>query len=267
MHDTAPDVLDICIPTWESGAVLGEALDKLRKSVESSEAKVGKLIVVDNESNDETRVIAKDKTDDFDWEYEIRCVSSSLPEAREMAIEAVREDWFLFLDDDVRLSEDYISSQLRAVSPATGAVQGRKKSKINPEQPGVVSDTSTTNTDWVRKRSFRGGTHATLVRTEAAKGVDFPHDLEVWEDEYLRRHIEDQGYLWVFNHQAVFSHDSQERHSPGWKSGFLQAKYELRPFWHVLLNIPYAVLTGKSPLGFIKMAGGYLAGKINRRLC
>lgn len=145
---------------------------------------------------------------------------------------------------------------IRVVSPAVGAIQGRKKSKSAAEDSTVGQPS--TNTDWVRKRAFRGGTHATLIRTSAASGVNFPPDLEVWEDEYLRRHIESEGYLWIFNHQAIFSHKTQNRHGASWKSGYLQAKYGLRPFWHTALNIPYALVTGNLPIGQIAMLFGYL---------
>ena len=251
MGNGCVDTFDVCIPTWKSEKVLAKTLDNLYYSIKKSTSELGHLIIVDNNSDDNTIAIARSKEKEYNWNVNIIQVSSSLPEAREIAINSACEDWFLFLDDDVRVDDKYIQNVSQAVAPKIGAIQGRKSSKINGKSDELVSDKPSTNTDWVRKRAFRGGTHATLVRKDAVKNVNFPPDLEVWEDEYLRRHIESQGYLWVFNHQAIFNHENQERHPPGWKSGYLQAKYDLRPFWHVLLNIPYAILTGKSPLGYI----------------
>lgn len=256
--------IDVCIPTWNSDDVLEIALDKLRQAEVSSELEIETLRVADNESTDHTETVAKNATQNYDWGLDFQSIPCTLPEARELLIDRVETEWFLFLDDDVRLSESYLEKSESCIAPGIGAIQGRKESKTadSKSDGGILSDIPDSPTDWVRKRAFRGGTHATLIRTEATRTVDYPSDLTVWEDEYLRREIESNGYLWVFNHQALFSHNNQERHLPGWKEGYLQGKYGLRPFWHVLLNVPYALLTGKSPVGFLMMALGHLRGQI-----
>jgi len=258
-------VIEVCMPTWESEPVLKSSLTKLAKSEDNSEVTISSLRIIDNNSEDQTVSIAQRLAEKFGWNLKLQSRPCSLPEAREIAINSVETEWFLFLDDDVRITQDYLSTLVEAISPLTGAVQGRKAEKISSNQVSKrISDISDSNTDWVRKRSFRGGTHATLIRTEAARGVDFPDDLHVWEDEYLRRHIESSGYIWIFNHQSIFEHESQDRHPPSWQEGYLQAKYKLRPFWHVCLNLPYALLTGKSPIGYILMILGYMRGTLDQ---
>lgn len=122
-------------------------------------------------------------------------------------IKEVNEDWFLFLDDDVRVGPQYLASQINCIAPLVGAIQGKKVSSSD--------DPST----WLPKRSYRGGTHATLIKTQLVKDIKFPNDLHVLEDQYLRTHIVENGMLWIFNRIAVFEHDNQERHDVDFQHG------------------------------------------------
>ena len=248
-ESTPPDELTVCMPTWNSEPVLRQTLDCLAESARNASIDIRSLIIIDNESEDRTTEIARDAAAEFDWEAKIRSIPCLLPKARETAIKIVDTDWFLFLDDDVLISPKYISRLCEAVSPAVGAVQGRKESRREKN-----------NSMWVHSRSKRGGTHATLVRTSAARGVSFPPDLHILEDEYLRQHIELKGYLWIFNHQAFFDHKSQNRHSQAWKHGYLGGKYSLSKFHYHLLDAPFAVLRGKSPVNQASLLFGWLYG-------
>lgn len=245
--------IDVAMPTWNSGAVIEGALDHLRRSERAGEVDVDRLVVVDNESDDDTLEKAREVATDAGWEFEPIVSSCSLPEARERAIAAVDTEWFLFLDDDVRVAEDYLDALFDAVAPMAGGVQGRKESRV--EHPS----------DWVRRRARRGGTHATLLRRSAVADISFPPDLAVLEDEYIRRHVEDGGSLWVFNHQARFHHESEDRHPIGWQEGYLGGKYGLSAFQDVALNVPYAAVSSRNPLPHAKRMAGWLAGWTKRK--
>lgn len=247
-------VIDVAMPTWNSEPVLGGTLERLAASAEGSDVEVGRLLLVDNESEDETVAIADRATTEHDWEFDATVTECSLPEARMEAIDRVETDWFLFLDDDVRVSEDYLSTLFGVTAPLVGGVQGRKHSRT--EHPS----------DWVRRRARRGGTHATLLRHEAVEGVQFPADLVVLEDEYLRRHVDGEGYVWVFDHLAEFDHATQDRHPIGWQEGYLGGKYGLSAFHDVLLNVPFAAATGRDPRPHLERATGWVAGYARRRL-
>lgn len=242
--------VDVAMPTHESADVLGETLDQLAAVESDCGVGVNRLVVVDDESTDDTRAVVRERADRHGWPIRLVTSETSLPEARELLVELVETEWFLFLDDDVRLDERYLDRLAAAAAPGVGGVQGRKESR--DESP----------TDWVRRRARRGGTHATLVRTAAARSVDFPDDLHVLEDEYLRRHVEARGYLWVFNHTAEFSHANQYRHPIGWQEGYLAGKYGLKPFHEVALNVPFAAADGRSPVPHAKRAAGWLAGHV-----
>ncbi|WP_276257424.1 glycosyltransferase family 2 protein [Haloglomus litoreum] len=244
--------LEVAMPTHESAAVIEGALAHLRRSEAACEPTVERLLVVDDESDDDTVDLARQAANEAGWGFEAIIEPCSLPEARERAIAAVEADWFLFLDDDVRVRESYLDDLFGAVGPLVGGVQGRKGTRT--EHP----------TDWVRRRARRGGTHASLVRTEAARGVDFPDDLHVLEDEWLRRHVDAGGWLWVLNHRARFDHDSMERHPIGWQEGYLGGKYGLSTIQDVALNVPFALATGRSPLPHAKRTAGWLRGYLDR---
>ncbi len=245
--------IDVAMPTHRSEPVIGETLDCLSRAERESAIEIEQLVLVDDNSADGTLAVAHDRSEEHGWTLTEIVAETSLPEARKRAIRAVTADWFLFLDDDVRLTEHYLDHMLDAVAPLVGGIQGRKVSRT--ENPS----------DWVQRRSRRAGTHATLLRRDAVEGVSFPPDLHVLEDEYLRRYVESRGNVWVFNHRARFEHANQERHPIGWQEGYLGGKYDLSRFQDVALNVPFAALTGRNPLPHARRATGWLAGRLARQ--
>jgi glycosyltransferase involved in cell wall biosynthesis len=244
--------IDVCMPTWNSGQVLSGTLDRLASSASSAGVTVDRLILIDNLSDDGTAKIARSKAAENEWNPLIKQQKCSLPQARQIAAQLVQSSWFLFLDDDVRVSREYLKQLLQCVAPAIGAVQGRKSSST--EKPW----------EWWHRRVYRGGTHATLVRTDALRGLSIPEGVKVLEDEYIRRYIESSGYIWVFNHQARFTHDSMKRHPVGWEQGFVAGKYDLMPFHSILLMIGSAVVTLKNPFNRLVLMIGYIFGLLSR---
>lgn len=245
------DRIDVCMPTWNSGAVLTKTLDRLAESEAAAPIRIERLIVIDNRSTDETVEIARSQAGEHGWELVVHSTELPLNRAREAAIDRVQTEWFLFLDDDVRLTGQYLTTLADAVAPLVGGIQGRKGS-------------SGDNAKWVRWRSHRAGTHATLIRTAAVRSLTFPPDLVVLEDEYLRQHVEAAEYLWVFNHQARFTHVNQQRHPASWTEGILGGKYGLGTFCLQARAVPAAVLDGRLPVGEAVRATGWIVGWIRR---
>lgn len=245
--------IDICMPTWNSEEVLPRTLDRLVVSLEYAEVDVNNLIVVDNVSDDGTIEIAREKALENGWDTIIKKQKSSLPHARQVAVGLVQTDWFLFLDDDVRISDGYLKQLTQCEAPSIGAIQGRKQSSNG--EPW----------EWTQRRVYRGGTHATLIRAAAVNDLSIPEGVKVLEDEYIRRHVESAGFIWVFNHQARFSHNSMERHQLGWQQGYIAGKYELMPFHSVILMIVDSVLKLDNPFDRILLMIGYLCGYVDRR--
>src|SRR6056297_1473509 len=133
------DGLEVTMPTYNSAGVLEGALRALASSSETSNVPITRLLIVDNESEDGTEDVATTCAEEYGWELRFVSRPTTLPEAREIAIANVESEWFLFHDDDVRVSSDYLQRLRDTISPAVGAVQGRKSSRT--EQ----------NSDWVRR--------------------------------------------------------------------------------------------------------------------
>jgi glycosyltransferase involved in cell wall biosynthesis len=246
--------IDVCMPTFESAAVIDETLEQLATAAADTDIDIDRLVVIDNMSDDGTHACLQRAADDHDWTLAFERKPLSLPAARERAIDAVSTDWFLFLDDDVRLSPSYFEPVTEWTGCArVGAIQGRKQSRQN--HPA----------DWIRRRVRRGGTHATLLRTDAVRGVSIPADVAVLEDEFLRRCVESNGYRWVLEPEAVFEHDCQDRHPIGWTEGYVGGKYGLSQPQTVGLNVPFAAATGRNPLPHAKRLAGWVAGRLSRR--
>jgi glycosyltransferase involved in cell wall biosynthesis len=246
--------IDVAIPTKESEPVIEQTLRELHKSViESPDVSLNQLLIVDDESNDRTVEYIDTVCSELGWASELVVEESSLTEARERLISMVDTDWFLFLDDDVRLHSGYLDSHARCIAENIGAIQGRKSSRT--EHP----------TDWVRRRARRGGTHATLLRTSAVDGIEYPDDMTLLEDEWTRRFIEDRGYLWLFNHAARFDHANLGRHPTGWEEGRIAGKYGLAPFHQYALNVPYSLVAKRSPVPHLLRTLGWLYGRVSSR--
>jgi glycosyltransferase involved in cell wall biosynthesis len=241
--------IDICMPTKQSAKVLDLTLDRLATSIDQSPIRVNKYVVVDDSSTDKTLSIANRHADRNNWTIEIESGNYPLQEARRICIDYVESDWFLFLDDDVLISNDYLTTLAAAMGPVVGGIQGRKGQ-------------GNSNSKWVRWQSHRAGTHATLIRTKAVEGITFPDDLSVLEDEYIRQHIENNSYIWVFNHQSRFDHRNQARHPISWKEGYLAGKYGLSSFCFYARKIPASVVDHKNPLPHIKRTSGWIWGWI-----
>jgi glycosyltransferase involved in cell wall biosynthesis len=264
MH-TETLLIDVAMPTYLSEPVLASTLQHLALSEQAGPVTIDTFRVIDNESDDRTLSIVEERAEHYGWDTDIISRQCSLPAARQLAIERVETDWFLFLDDDVRITESYLEDHASTIAPRIGAIQGRKlfETTVGTPEPGPARrSTEAHPSEWVHRRAFRGGTHATLIRREAAAPVEFPADLNVWEDQYLRREIERSGYLWIFNHQARFAHVTQNPRPQGWSEGYVQGKYGLRPAWHTCMGIPYAVVSEFALGAAIKQVAGYAAGRI-----
>ncbi|MDB2243108.1 glycosyltransferase family 2 protein [Halorubrum ezzemoulense] len=249
--------LDLCIPTWNSGNVLEKSIEHFYTSLNQSPVTLSTMYILDNNSTDDTIEVARRCAHNYNWEIEVICEDCNLAEARETATSVSDADWLFFLDDDVHIRNDYISTLVEAVSPLTGAVQGKK----------VVND-SKHNSNWVRWRSHRSGTHATLIRREAVTDIEIPKEIVVLEDEYIRKYIEKEGWLWIYNHQAVFTHNNMKRHPASWTQGLVAGKYDLMSFSLVLRTVLAAFIQGDVREIFrnLKQLAGWLAGwkQVNR---
>lgn len=166
-------------------------LDQLYKTIP-----VNRLIVVDGGSTDGTlKVVSK-----YPRVVIINDSHGNRATAREKGIKEVETDWFLFLDDDVILCNNWFKYAMRYMRKNVGAIQGIDI----PVERNVARDYYFTIAR-LRKRfkkrqlpSFeRGFTGDTLIRTEVVKDIKIPKCLHFYEDYFIKRYVEKKGYRWV----------------------------------------------------------------------
>jgi glycosyltransferase involved in cell wall biosynthesis len=122
--------------------------------------------------------------------------STPLAKARQRAIRRVSTDWFVFLDDDIILPDDWWALCSQYMWHDSGAVQGT----TIPLGLGVLCDEAYER----RNQTLPNGqcldgnsrlyTHNTLIRTDAVRDWNPPADLEAYEDYDLMCHIQRKGY-------------------------------------------------------------------------
>jgi glycosyltransferase involved in cell wall biosynthesis len=177
------DQIDVVMITKNSQRMLRQCIESIYANVP-----VNRLIIVDGNSTDQTLPILET----FNKQYgNVKIIpdSGNRATARQKGIAAVESDWFLFVDSDVVLCKDWYNKALQYVKPDVGAVWGI-------EVWATLGNTSTLKLFLVITRKIftvRGGTHDTLIRTSAIKDIQIPNDLHVFEDAYIKDHIEHKG--------------------------------------------------------------------------
>ena len=135
-------------------------------------------------------------------------------------------DWYLFVDDDVELREDFVENLLRIIreTPAIGAIGARLPGK----DAGLFARLTDLSNFWSQQSGLPGDrpwlySAALAVSAEAyAAAGGFEPDLDCGEDIRLTRAILRAGYRVVYDPDLVAFHDHRR--------DTLAAM--LRYFWH-----------------------------------
>ncbi|MCW4011178.1 MAG: glycosyltransferase family 2 protein [Candidatus Bathyarchaeota archaeon] len=176
--------MDVVLLTLNSERKLKECVASIYQNVP-----VHQLIVVDGGSTDRTLEILEE----FNLRHgNVKIVhdKGTRATARQKGIENVTSDWFIFVDSDVVLCKDWYRKAQTYVDEEVGAVWGIEvwSTLRNPKALRMFLV--------VTRKIFvlRGGTHDTLIRTQAIKNVKIPASLHVFEDAYIKDCIEQRGY-------------------------------------------------------------------------
>ena len=88
--------IDVCIPTWNSGRTLDQCLQSVIREIP-----VNRIRILDKSSSDNTLEIAK--------RYDASIISNDcgLGKARQLLMESVETEYFLFIDSDVMLTNGW----------------------------------------------------------------------------------------------------------------------------------------------------------------
>jgi hypothetical protein len=113
-----------------------------------------------------------------------------------------------------------------------------------------------------RDRIDRAFTGDTLVRTEAVKNIRMPN-IPVWEDEYIRRWVEKNGFRWLRTSHVVCDHLRKYNLKPSYnvgKYGYYIGRLTARTQLKRVAQLPVKVLFAVGYTGNIH-AGTFAVGK------
>jgi glycosyltransferase involved in cell wall biosynthesis len=177
--------VDVVLLTFNSDRKLRECLESVYQNVS-----VNRLIVVDGGSQDRTLDILNEFNSNH-GNVEIIADKGNRATARQKGIQSVQTEWFLFVDSDVILCKDWHRRAFRQVDQNVGAVWGIEVWSTIQSQKTLKLFL------WLTRKIFdlRGGTHDTLIRTDAVRGIKIPERLHVFEDAYIKNWVKKRYHV------------------------------------------------------------------------
>ena len=178
------DRVDVVVLTKNSERMLEPCLESVYRNVP-----VNRLIVVDGYSTDRTLGIVGKFREEHGNIIVIED-NGTRGSARSKGIKLVETEWFVFVDSDVTLCDNWYTKATSYVNKDMGAVWGIEI------WDGVQNSAVLKLFLKVTRRIFelRGGTHDLLVRTATVKDIEIPENLHVFEDAFITEWISKKGY-------------------------------------------------------------------------
>ena len=177
------NAIDVVLLTKNSEKALEKCVESIYQNVP-----VNQLIVVDGYSTDRTVEILNKLKE----EHKVKIIydRGNRATARQKGIENVETDWFMFVDSDVVLCEKWYQKAMKHMDKNVGAIWGIEIWSTIRKQATLKAFLIIT------KKIFelRGGTHDTLICTDAVKNIRIPKNLHVFEDAYIKDWINRKGY-------------------------------------------------------------------------
>ncbi|MGO8807426.1 MAG: glycosyltransferase family 2 protein [Candidatus Bathyarchaeia archaeon] len=213
------DQVDVVLLTKNSEHVLSRCLASVYENVP-----VKNLIVVDGYSTDRTLEILH-VFNEAHGNIILIQIDGSRAKARTEGIRHVNSEWFLFVDSDVVLCNDWYRKAQRDVCNGVAAIWG-----LNVDVIPNVRDKRVLRLQSILARecfNLRGGTHDTLILTKSVNGIIVPDHLQIYEDAYIIEHIKEQGFKVQVATEAYCLHFKPPT-SWNVKTGFSQAIVEFK---------------------------------------
>jgi glycosyltransferase involved in cell wall biosynthesis len=196
--------IDVAMITKNSEHSNGHIFEKCLRSVyeEIPADNFNNLIVVDGCSTDGTIGLLNGFKDRF-GNVRILRDGGTRATARQKCIDNVETEWFAFVDSDVVLCPSWFERALKYIKEDVGAIWGVNLDVI-PNFKGKFFYNLLCH---VSRECFeiRGGTHDTLIRRDAVKGIRIPPDLRSFEDAYIIDWIK-KGYEVVIGDDLYCKH-------------------------------------------------------------
>jgi glycosyltransferase involved in cell wall biosynthesis len=188
--------VDVVVLTKNSGRTLARCFNSIYRNIP-----VKRLIVVDGYSTDKTlQVVRRFKRKHRN--VTLLMEKGTRGKARQRAIDEVTTEWFMFVDSDVALCNEWFRKAKQLIKPDVGAVWGIEIWSV------LRNITVLKLFERITMKIFgkRGGTHDLLVRKEAVKGIQIPSKLHVYEDAYIKSWISDNGYKVISAYEPYCIH-------------------------------------------------------------
>jgi glycosyltransferase involved in cell wall biosynthesis len=188
--------VDVGVLTRNSERVLEKTLNSIIKEVP-----VNRVIIVDGYSTDDTLEIVKKFHKKYGNVILIKD-NGTRGSARMKGIREVETEWFLFVDSDVTLCDNWFRKIRNFVDDQVGAVWGTEI--WDGIQNPVVLKLFLMSTRKIFET--RGGTHDLFVRYEAVKDIDIPKNLHMFEDAFIKEWITKKGYKIIATYDPYCIH-------------------------------------------------------------
>ncbi len=206
-----PSSIDVIMLTKNSiKPCLIECLDSLYKGIP-----VNNLIVVDGGSTDGTLELLTN----YPRIKLLMDEKGNRATSRQIGIDNVKTDWFMFIDSDVILCDKWFDLVKKYLDrPSIGAIWGAALQRAEAYQIrySTMAKLYGKDEEWIAVRAgqLRGLTHDTIIRRKATEGIKIPTNLHVLEDHYIRLYVEGKGYKWISTNRPFCYHVANERERP-----------------------------------------------------
>ena len=224
-------------------------------SIQDYPHKLMKLVIVDNDSSDNTLSLAMEFAKKTDIKTLVTSSKGGLGATRQIAVDNAEGDYIVWVDDDLVLSKDFVKNQVKFMeeNPNLGAAKGVRIHVSNPTTIFSIDTYSSLLASRIQNPKIIG-TGGAIFRLKALKSVG-GFDVRIkgaGEDIDVSRRIRESGWTLAFNHSAKdYKKDPPATLKALWKKNrwygysrhFLFHKYKEQ---QSLINYfpPYALLSG-----------------------
>jgi glycosyltransferase involved in cell wall biosynthesis len=214
-------LLDVVMCTWNSNKpFFRHVLQSIKQEIP-----VHCFILIDRFSSDNTLQVVRS----FFPEAKLVLTDSSLAKSRQLGIQNVDTEYFVFVDDDVILPKGWFEKLWSSLDSKTGAIHAYAvpalrlsyeekwrewqekwaKSKLRKRRlkdASLEKESKIIEVTEENKNKFSGYTHNTIIKLDACKDWNPSSDFPVFEDQVLLWHIVKKGYKWKITREITVQH-------------------------------------------------------------
>ncbi len=220
--------IDVIMCTKNSESILQECLNSIFEEIS-----ICHLIVLDGFSTDKTLDIINSYRDKF--HIKIIQTNAALGKSREIGIKNVDTEWFAFIDSDVTLRNGWFWEISNYISDnEVGAVESNFIHHYPADIPKFPPFNNVVNQRRVDKRGY---TIATMIKTKIVEDISIPHDLIIYEDEFIKKWVEKKEYDWIKVVSPVVDHYPNPNHfRDAYLTGIYSIRYKLFPASSIIFS-------------------------------